>query len=86
MTRTEAGRMRGCENHGERLFDIGALAALTDAAYQSLDPVRWPLPASVTQESGRLFGDGRFATLRLREQAARRTGRRGPVPSKRKKL
>jgi assimilatory nitrate reductase catalytic subunit len=54
----EAGR--------RRLFDIGALAELSDEDYQNLAPLRWPLPLGTPQPwSGaeRLFGDGKgFAT------------------------
>jgi assimilatory nitrate reductase catalytic subunit len=42
-----------------RIFDIGGLATLTDAEYDELDPVQWPVPrASVGrhQPSVRLFG------------------------------
>ena len=49
-------------NHGLRMFDIGALAALNDADYDSLKPVRWPLPAGAAGESGRLFASGGFPT------------------------
>ncbi|MDX1587721.1 MAG: molybdopterin-dependent oxidoreductase [Oleiphilaceae bacterium] len=50
-------------NHGQRVFDIGALATLTDEQYQQLGPVQWPLPAGgggIGRQ--RLFGDGRFVT------------------------
>ncbi len=50
-------------NNGRRLFNIGALAGLTAAAYDALDPVRWP--AALGQgpgEAGRMFADGRFST------------------------
>ncbi len=44
-----------------RLFDIGALADLSDEDYDSLPPVHWPLPrcAQEPRPTGkRLFGDG----------------------------
>jgi assimilatory nitrate reductase catalytic subunit len=50
------------ENGGARDFDIGALADLSDAAYDALEPVQWPLPAGATQGTQRLFADGRFFT------------------------
>ncbi|MEJ1974892.1 MAG: molybdopterin-dependent oxidoreductase [Acetobacteraceae bacterium] len=31
-------------NDGRRVFNLGALAALDDAGYDALQPVRWPLP------------------------------------------
>ncbi|MEM6934285.1 MAG: molybdopterin-dependent oxidoreductase, partial [Pseudomonadota bacterium] len=41
-------------------FDISALSDLTDADYESLTPVRWPV--TKTQTKQRFFGDGRFFT------------------------
>jgi len=57
-----------------RQFHLGELATLTDAAYEALQPVQWPvrpaaaLPAGLARQgakvavpsSARLFGDGRF--------------------------
>jgi assimilatory nitrate reductase catalytic subunit len=42
-------------------FDVSGLAGLTDAGYDALAPVRWPVRAPGTS-AGRLFGDGRFPT------------------------
>ena len=42
-------------------FDISGLAALTDAGYDAMAPVQWPVPTSGAP-GGRLFGDGRFPT------------------------
>ncbi len=52
-------------------FDISALADLTDAAYDALEPVRWPV--TMARTGGRFFGDGRFFTPdgRARMQAVR---------------
>jgi assimilatory nitrate reductase catalytic subunit len=49
---------------GRRMFDIGALAALTDAEYERLQPVQWPLPRGASVSACRLFGDrpARFPT------------------------
>ena len=52
----------GFENHGKRVFDIAALADLDDAAYDALQPVRWPLPRGTSGETGRLFAQGGFPT------------------------
>ena len=56
-------------------FDISALADLTDAAYDALEPIRWPVTATRTGE--RFFGDGRFFTPdgRARMQAVRPAAR-----------
>jgi assimilatory nitrate reductase catalytic subunit len=62
----EHAALSGFEN-GEasrRVFDISALAELSDADYEALSPTRWPLPrvASKSLSSERLFGDGGFPT------------------------
>lgn len=41
-------------------FDISGLATLTDAQYDALSPVTWPVSAQ--KSGGRFFGDGRFFT------------------------
>ena len=62
----EHAALSAFENDGRRLFDIGALADVSDEDYENLAPVRWPLPRGAPQpRSGRerLFGDGKgFAT------------------------
>jgi assimilatory nitrate reductase catalytic subunit len=56
----EHAALSGFENRGTRLFDISGLADLTDAAYDALVPLQWPLVRGM-QGTARLFGDGRFA-------------------------
>jgi assimilatory nitrate reductase catalytic subunit len=65
----EHARLSAFENDGVRDFDIGALADLTDAAYDALDPTQWPclrptpVSASATEhDTDRLFSAGRFYT------------------------
>jgi len=63
----EHAALSGFENGGSRVFDISALASVSDADYDALVPARWPMPAGArvdptTAGAGRLFGDGRFAT------------------------
>jgi assimilatory nitrate reductase catalytic subunit len=59
----EHARLSGFENDGRRLFDISALAALSDEEYDRLDPVQWPIPpAAAGRGTERLFADGRFPT------------------------
>ncbi|KUP90597.1 nitrate reductase [Tritonibacter horizontis] len=41
-----------------RDFDISGLAALGDAAYEQLEPVRWPVTAE--RQGGRFFAEGGF--------------------------
>ncbi|MFP5430249.1 MAG: molybdopterin-dependent oxidoreductase [Gammaproteobacteria bacterium] len=48
--------------HGLRDFDISGLVALPDAAYDTLEPVQWPVPSRQPGGSQRLFADGRFFT------------------------
>ncbi len=40
----EHAALSAFENDGTRVFDIGALAGLDDAAYDALAPVQWPCP------------------------------------------
>jgi assimilatory nitrate reductase catalytic subunit len=59
----EHAALSGFENEGagRRVFDIGGLAALTDAEYDRLEPVQWPVPQAVapqTAGSVRLFMEG----------------------------
>jgi assimilatory nitrate reductase catalytic subunit len=64
----EHAALSGFENAPprRRLFDIAALAGLSDQNYDSLPPVYWPLPQGTSQpwsRAKRLFGDGSgFAT------------------------
>ena len=69
----EHAALSAFENEGTRDFDIGALAALDDAAYDSLAPVRWPLRRAAPGESKSVndgegaaapepLADGRFFT------------------------
>jgi len=56
----EHAALSAFENDGERVFDIGGLAALDDAAYDALEPVQWPV-RNDGASSARLFADARFA-------------------------
>src|SRR5580698_3218471 len=58
----EHAALSAFENHGQRDFDIGALATLSDDAYQSLDAVMWPAPAGKTRSEKRFFAGGGFFT------------------------
>ncbi len=53
----EHAALSAFENDGARIFDIGALASLSDAGYDRLQPVQWPLPAKTPLTGGtrRLF-------------------------------
>lgn len=57
----EHAALSGFENDGARDFDISGLAALSDADYEALDPVQWPVrPGEAGQ--ARLFAEGGFFT------------------------
>ena len=58
----EHAALSGVANNGRRVFDISGLAGLDDGEYDDLLPVRWPVPARFSGESGRLFGFGGFPT------------------------
>lgn len=56
----EHAALSAFENKGERLFDLGALADLSDEDYEAFQPRLWP--ARSRRQAGRLLGDGRFPT------------------------
>jgi assimilatory nitrate reductase catalytic subunit len=58
----EHAALSAFENDGERDFDIGALASLSDAAYHALDPVMWPARANEVRAERRFFAAGGFFT------------------------
>jgi assimilatory nitrate reductase catalytic subunit len=58
----EHAALSAFENGGQRDFDIGALATLSDAAYDGLDPVMWPARAGDIQGERRFFAAGHFFT------------------------
>jgi assimilatory nitrate reductase catalytic subunit len=57
----EHAQLSAFQNGGARAFDIGALADITDADYETLQPFQWPRSASAAAPR-RLFADGRFFT------------------------
>jgi len=58
----EHAALSGHANGGRRIFDISAMAKVDDAAFDAMQPFRWPLPAGASSEAGRLFARGGFAT------------------------
>jgi len=48
----EHARLSGYGNDGTRAFDIGGLADLSREEYETLEPVQWPVPATI--HDGRL--------------------------------
>jgi assimilatory nitrate reductase catalytic subunit len=57
----EHAALSAFENEGGRIFDLGGLADLDDAAYEALSPVQWPV-AKYGRTSQRLFAHGGFPT------------------------
>jgi assimilatory nitrate reductase catalytic subunit len=58
----EHAALSAFENDGARDFDLGALAALNDAAFDALDPVTWPMREGEQADATRFFADGGFFT------------------------
>ena len=77
----EHAALSAFENEGERLFDIGGLAAIDADAYQAFEPRHWPQPKR-GKTSERLLGDGRFPTPERHKRASSlcdRKARRMPI-------
>jgi assimilatory nitrate reductase catalytic subunit len=64
--------------HGLRDFDIGALSALSDSAFDSLQPFQWPLRQGESEGRKRFFAEGGFFTPDGRARFLALTPR-GPV-------
>ncbi|TNC74752.1 nitrate reductase [Rubellimicrobium roseum] len=75
----EHAALSAFENDGERLFDLGSVSDLSDAAYESLAPLQWPVRRDAAA-GGRLLAD-HFPTPdgRARLVAVRQEGPARPV-------
>ncbi|MFN5665962.1 molybdopterin dinucleotide binding domain-containing protein, partial [Bradyrhizobium sp.] len=58
----EHAELSGFENDGRRDFDISALAALDDGAYDALAPVQWPVTSEHPAGTPRMFESQAFFT------------------------
>jgi assimilatory nitrate reductase catalytic subunit len=58
----EHAALSAFENDGARDFDLGLLAEMTDDAYDTLEPVQWPLRTGEPPRDIRFFADGGFFT------------------------
>jgi assimilatory nitrate reductase catalytic subunit len=62
----EHAALSAFENGGARDFDLGALAHLSDGAFDALDPVQWPLRrgerVQTREQERRFFSEGGFYT------------------------
>jgi assimilatory nitrate reductase catalytic subunit len=77
----EHAALSSFENDGRRGFDIGAVAEISDEAYESMEPFQWPWRCGSDRGEVRLFGDGKFFTTSGRG-AFVSTQPRGPVYTK----
>ncbi|SHG68667.1 nitrate reductase [Bradyrhizobium erythrophlei] len=56
----EHAALSAFENNGNRDFDIGALASLSDEAFDAMAPVLWPMRLGEVEPQQRFFADGGF--------------------------
>jgi assimilatory nitrate reductase catalytic subunit len=56
----EHAALSAFENNGSRDFDIGALQAISDEAFEALSPVQWPYRLGDAGPQQRFFSDGAF--------------------------
>ncbi|WP_044619029.1 nitrate reductase [Gynuella sunshinyii] len=64
----EHARLSGYQNHGQRDFDISALAEISDGEYDTLMPVQWPVNQQYPDGCKRLFKAGGFFTPNRKAQ------------------
>jgi len=55
----EHAALSAFENDGQRVFDIGALATLSNEEYDALAPVQWPVPAGAPSGTPRVTAGGK---------------------------
>jgi len=58
----EHAQLSGFKNGGRRLFDISALANISDEQYERFPPIRWPVTDSAPEGTARLFAAGGYTT------------------------
>ncbi len=58
----EHARLSGYRNNSTRDFDISALANISDAQYDELTPLQWPVTADTASGTARMFTDRRYFT------------------------
>ncbi|MBZ0335493.1 molybdopterin-dependent oxidoreductase [Marinobacter sp. AL4B] len=61
----EHATLSGVGNTGDRMFNIAALASLTDDGYEQMQPIQWPVSNTESggfESTARLFSDGHFST------------------------
>lgn len=58
----EHAALSAFENNGTRDFDLGALSGISDAEFEVLEPVQWPIHKKDEVEKTRFFENGEFFT------------------------
>jgi assimilatory nitrate reductase catalytic subunit len=58
----EHAALSAFENDGSRDFDLGGLADIADGAFETLEPIQWPLRAGAQAGQEHLFAEGGFFT------------------------
>jgi assimilatory nitrate reductase catalytic subunit len=58
----EHAALSAFENDGKRDFDLGGLSDLDEAAFDTMEPVQWPVRRQDDTAEKRFFADGRFYT------------------------
>jgi assimilatory nitrate reductase catalytic subunit len=58
----EHAALSAFENGGSRDFDLGALAAISDGAFDAMAPVMWPAREGSAEPQPRFFAEGSFYT------------------------
>ncbi len=81
----EHAELSAYKNDGSRDFDIGALKTISDAAYEVMEPVQWPVPEGTGKAKERFFAKGGYYTpsgkgqfLPIEVKPVRKTERRYP--------
>jgi assimilatory nitrate reductase catalytic subunit len=64
----EHAALSAFENNGERDFDIGAMATISEQDYADLNPIQWPVNADNHHGQQRLYTDNHFFTENGRAQ------------------
>ncbi len=58
----EHAQLSGYKNNNDRLFDISALAEISNSEYDNMSPIQWPVTAESPQGTARVLVDGQFYT------------------------
>jgi assimilatory nitrate reductase catalytic subunit len=57
----EHARLSGFENNGARVFDVSGMADISDADYDDLAPIQWPVTRANPEGLARVYVDNRFS-------------------------